>query len=348
MLTRIPENMSVNYMLHPNSFNPENELNREIEDELNREVGNKLKREIENELNQARILFNKNGRESLSVYGKVNLFNNVVSRIHVDRYFSQVEHTKQMITDLCSTTTDVANIIVEYSGNSIILESFIYWASAKNKLRIIMDFDKYLPVSMFKKQFDGFVAFGGFSVFTTAAENGHLDIIKYLNSKYVDIVDKDTIHRMYNNSVHIAAESGKLKIIKYLHKIGVDLNVKYGSHTALRIASAKGHGNIIKYLLNHGVTYPDDYADYADYANYADYADYAHNNEHVDTSDDDDISRFANFWHNDGNVDIADNDQQSDEYDWINEEEYEWRYDEDKHNWRYEEDERERYSSDGS
>jgi hypothetical protein len=53
----------------------------------------------------------------------------------------------------------------------------------------------------------------------TAAESGHLEVLKWLHENGADITAQD------NKALICAAESGRLEVVKWLHENGVDIAV---------------------------------------------------------------------------------------------------------------------------
>lgn len=117
-----------------------------------------------------------------------------------------------------------------------------------------------------------------------AAQNGRLDIIKYLveHGAYIHVNDDEplraaTIHQCANNSFNIvdylvtkgahinarnyaalsnAAYSGHLAIVKYLVEKGADIHAN--NNETLRAATTMGRLDVIKYLVEHGANVNDD------------------------------------------------------------------------------------------
>lgn len=87
-----------------------------------------------------------------------------------------------------------------------------------------------------------------------AAEEGHLEIVKYLVSKGCDIFS-DNFYALQS-----AAYEGHLDVVKYLVSIGGDVTV--ANSYPIRWASGNGHLEVVKYLLSVG-------ADLTDADNYA-------------------------------------------------------------------------------
>lgn len=77
-----------------------------------------------------------------------------------------------------------------------------------------------------------------------AAENGHLDVVKYLISAGVNPRVED------GRALGVAAYYGHLDVVKYLYSQGV---TKFSRDEALGEAAGGGHLDIIQYLLQQGV-----------------------------------------------------------------------------------------------
>lgn len=77
-----------------------------------------------------------------------------------------------------------------------------------------------------------------------AAENGHLDVVKYLISVGVNPRVED------GRALGDAAYHGHLDVVKYLYSQGV---TEFSRDEALGEAAGGGHLNIVQYLLEQGV-----------------------------------------------------------------------------------------------
>nr|XP_012563333.2 secreted RxLR effector protein 124-like [Hydra vulgaris] len=71
-----------------------------------------------------------------------------------------------------------------------------------------------------------------------AAENGHLEVVKYLHEKG---------YRCLNWVFDYAAKNGHLEVVKYLHELGYK-----GSKWAIDNVAHKGHLEVVKYLHEKG------------------------------------------------------------------------------------------------
>jgi len=89
------------------------------------------------------------------------------------------------------------------------------------------------------------------TVVTIAAENGNLDVLKFL------VVDKNAQVNVASNvqtPLLAAAENGYLDVVKFLLEKGVDINgcAVYRKDTALMMAASQGHLDLLKFLLEKG------------------------------------------------------------------------------------------------
>lgn len=78
-----------------------------------------------------------------------------------------------------------------------------------------------------------------------AAENGHLDVVKYLVED-----QKADLHKDYEFALRWSAGAGYLEVVKYLIKHGADLHVREDG--ALRQACENGKVHVVKYLVGSG------------------------------------------------------------------------------------------------
>jgi ankyrin repeat protein len=84
-----------------------------------------------------------------------------------------------------------------------------------------------------------------------AAENGHLDIVKFLHETCGRSVLGRENDRMNGFSpISAAAANGHIEIVKYLHKKGA--SVKGDNNRAIKSAWNFEHEEIVKYLMNAG------------------------------------------------------------------------------------------------
>ncbi|XP_067666267.1 death-associated protein kinase 1-like isoform X1 [Haliotis asinina] len=85
-----------------------------------------------------------------------------------------------------------------------------------------------------------------------AASGGHVDVIKFLQSKGVDVGVKD---KQGDSAVYWAARQGQLDVIKYLQEANVPLDGKNKSgENALHVAARYGHAHVVDYLCEAGVS----------------------------------------------------------------------------------------------
>jgi ankyrin repeat protein len=78
----------------------------------------------------------------------------------------------------------------------------------------------------------------------TAAENGHLDIVKFLISEGVDV------HSDKDYPLRYSARYGHFDVVKLLIENGADIHSK--NNRALQQACNNGHLSIVQYLMNKG------------------------------------------------------------------------------------------------
>lgn len=84
-----------------------------------------------------------------------------------------------------------------------------------------------------------------------AAENGNLDTIKFLAEKGVDLQDKDSLGA---TALHYAAKSNRLEVMKYLVSKKIDYTAKdVRGWTAMHYAAYGGSIDAVKYLLAKGL-----------------------------------------------------------------------------------------------
>lgn len=79
-----------------------------------------------------------------------------------------------------------------------------------------------------------------------AAEHGHLDILKYLDSKSVPL---DIANFYGETALCYAANKGLLYIVKFLINKGAD--IKKSDYGALRYSIAHNHYNVVEFLINN-------------------------------------------------------------------------------------------------
>lgn len=89
----------------------------------------------------------------------------------------------------------------------------------------------------------------------TAARHGHFELVHYL----VEEAKCDFRAMEYQTLVN-ACESGKLRIVKYLHSLAIDDNetramLRTSNSKPMRVASSHGYIDIVKYLVSLSVEY---------------------------------------------------------------------------------------------
>ncbi|XP_076443488.1 death-associated protein kinase dapk-1-like isoform X2 [Babylonia areolata] len=83
-----------------------------------------------------------------------------------------------------------------------------------------------------------------------AASGGHVDVLKFLQDKGVNISIKD---KQGDTAIYWAARQGHLEVIKCLHEAGLSLDSQNKSgETALHVAARYGHAHVVKFLCGAG------------------------------------------------------------------------------------------------
>jgi hypothetical protein len=112
----------------------------------------------------------------------------------------------------------------------------------KNTSKLMKKHNIYIWLLSYKKKSEKHV-----SMMYSASVDGRLDIIKYL------IFQNDPVY-INKTSVELAlccaAENNHLEIVKYL--VAMNVNVKIDDDCPVRYASEKGHLEIVKYLISLG------------------------------------------------------------------------------------------------
>jgi len=81
-----------------------------------------------------------------------------------------------------------------------------------------------------------------------AAAKGNLEMVKYLVEKGAEV---DWAGYNEETPLHCACESGNFEMVKFLLENGAEIECQTGDwHTPISTAAANGHTNIVKYLLN--------------------------------------------------------------------------------------------------
>ncbi|WP_410983086.1 ankyrin repeat domain-containing protein [Bacillus cereus] len=84
-----------------------------------------------------------------------------------------------------------------------------------------------------------------------AAKKGHLEIVKYLIEKGIDI---DARGGTFDASVlNVAAGAGQLEIVKYLIEVGAELDVSLAKGNPLFGAVYGGHKAVVEFLVEKGL-----------------------------------------------------------------------------------------------
>jgi ankyrin repeat protein len=90
----------------------------------------------------------------------------------------------------------------------------------------------------------------GATLLMQESRRGHLDNVKKLLDKGVDVNDKD---KYGTTSLSLAAKNGHEEIVELLLRKGADVNVKNNAgHTSLQMSARQGHTEIITLLLKNG------------------------------------------------------------------------------------------------
>ena len=79
-----------------------------------------------------------------------------------------------------------------------------------------------------------------------AAHRGHLEVVNFLLDNGANI---STVNCVHLTAMHIAAEEGHLKVVKALHEAGATPD-----QTALHHAAGRNRSDVVKYLLQIGIT----------------------------------------------------------------------------------------------
>ncbi|KAK3245836.1 hypothetical protein CYMTET_44657 [Cymbomonas tetramitiformis] len=105
----------------------------------------------------------------------------------------------------------------------------------------------------------------GCTALQVAKENGHVEVVAFLRDeverramrvRWKDEIDKGLEWKDEAtgvNVLHIAAGTGQLEMVKFLIERGptdlIEETIATGHHTALRVASIRGHDEVVDYLL---------------------------------------------------------------------------------------------------
>ena len=77
-----------------------------------------------------------------------------------------------------------------------------------------------------------------------SAENGHIDMVKYLVENGADI------HAQNDESLRLSAKNGHLGVVKYLVENGADVHAD--DDCALYLSACNGHLEVVRLLLENG------------------------------------------------------------------------------------------------
>jgi len=121
----------------------------------------------------------------------------------------------------------------------------------QNESRIDME---HIPVHLLPRDINDAANSDGITALHYAAENGDIDVVKYLFVHGADIKAQDTA--LSRAVIHFAAENGDLECIQYLTENGADLMDKdiHGA-TALHYAARSGHLDTVKFLVSKKMDY---------------------------------------------------------------------------------------------
>ncbi|MEI4804073.1 ankyrin repeat domain-containing protein [Bacillus sp. FJAT-51639] len=84
-----------------------------------------------------------------------------------------------------------------------------------------------------------------------AAKKGHLEIVKYLIEKGIDIDAKGGTFDA--SALNLAAGAGHLEIVKYLIEAGAELDVSLAKRNPLFGAIYDGHKEVVEFLVEKGI-----------------------------------------------------------------------------------------------
>uniref|UniRef100_A0A6G6ACL3 Ankyrin repeat-containing protein n=1 Tax=Borely moumouvirus TaxID=2712067 RepID=A0A6G6ACL3_9VIRU len=96
----------------------------------------------------------------------------------------------------------------------------------------------------FIKNCGGDLRYDGNNALLMAAENGYLEVVKYLISEGLDVRSD------YDYALRSAAEKGHIKIVELLLENGADISSH--NHWPLRYAALEGQFEMVKYLISKG------------------------------------------------------------------------------------------------
>ena len=117
----------------------------------------------------------------------------------------------------------------------------------------IQDIDD-IPFDLLPRDVNDAATVDGLTALHFAAQNGNLDIIKFLVEHGADISAQD--YEQSRSVIHFAAENGDIECIKYLTEKEANLLDQdiYGA-TALDYAARSGHLEAVKYLVDKKIDY---------------------------------------------------------------------------------------------
>jgi len=134
--------------------------------------------------------------------------------------------------------------IYSISTNNIEIEDYFEKIIPKDLHEFTKDFIKFFKLNRYSK--DLIIIFDNSKddLLICAAENGYLEVVKYLVENGVDINTDD------DEALRYAAEDGYIEVVKYLHKNGA--NISANDDYALKYAVGNGHFEVVRYLVENG------------------------------------------------------------------------------------------------
>ena len=84
----------------------------------------------------------------------------------------------------------------------------------------------------------------GNSFINTAAQSGHLKILKFIHER------GGNIRILFDSPIQWSSFHGHLSIVQYLHKAGAD--IQSGDNCPIKLASQNNHFEVVKYLCEAG------------------------------------------------------------------------------------------------
>ena len=138
----------------------------------------------------------------------------------------------------------IINLMKQDNVNDISIETALFWASKNGHLNVV----KYLESKGADIRADDDYAI------RWASHNGHLNVVKYLESKSANIRAEN------DEAIRRASLNGHLDVVKFLESKGAD--IRADNDCAIRWASFNDHLEVVKFLESKGA----DIRAYDDYA----------------------------------------------------------------------------------